>query len=209
MVNRTARAAEVGEKKLFDIANVEVPLVHWADLKRNKDGNREWFRPWTEYHFDAKRLAHKLHLSGVHYGLVISIARGGQVAATIIERELNIRYALSLPVKSYDHQTKSPPQILIPLGSEIVELINAGEFGENILIVDDLADTGDTAEFVLNYLQGLCPKVNFHFVTIYTKGLGRNVIHDFVTEVPQDVWIRQPFDLDYQHAEAISGPEGN
>jgi xanthine phosphoribosyltransferase len=64
--------------------------------------------------------------------------------------------------------------------------------GEDILIVDDLVDTGKTAKVVREML----PKA--HFATVYAKPAGRPMVDTFVTEVSQDTWIYLPWDMDLQ-----------
>ena len=61
--------------------------------------------------------------------------------------------------------------------------------GENVLIVDDLTDTGKTAAIVREML----PKA--HFAAVYAKPKGRPMVDTFITEVSQDTWIYFPWDL--------------
>jgi xanthine phosphoribosyltransferase len=58
--------------------------------------------------------------------------------------------------------------------------------GEGWLVVDDLVDTGRTAEV----LRKLMPKA--HFAVIYAKPLGRPLVDTYVTEICQDTWIYFP-----------------
>jgi xanthine phosphoribosyltransferase len=64
--------------------------------------------------------------------------------------------------------------------------------GANVLIVDDLVDTGRTARIV----RELLPRA--HFATVYAKPLGRALVDTFVTEVSQDTWIYFPWDMGLQ-----------
>ena len=70
--------------------------------------------------------------------------------------------------------------------------------GENILIVDDLTDTGKTAGLV----RAMLPKA--HFATVYAKPKGRPLVDTFVTEVSQDTWIYFPWDLGFTYQEPIA-----
>jgi xanthine phosphoribosyltransferase len=58
-----------------------------------------------------------------------------------------------------------------------------------VLIVDDLVDTGATAKIV----RELLPQA--HFATVYAKPLGRPMVDTFITEVSQDTWIYFPWDM--------------
>jgi xanthine phosphoribosyltransferase len=59
---------------------------------------------------------------------------------------------------------------------------------EGWLVVDDLVDTGRTAEV----LRKLMPKA--HFAVIYAKPLGCPLVDTYVTEICQDTWIYFPWE---------------
>lgn len=61
--------------------------------------------------------------------------------------------------------------------------------GEGFIIVDDLVDTGGTAQMI----RDMYPKA--HFVTIFAKPAGRPLVDDYVVDIPQDTWIEQPWDM--------------
>ena len=75
--------------------------------------------------------------------------------------------------------------------------------GEDILIVDDLTDTGKTAELVRTML----PKA--HFATVYAKPKGRPLVDTFVTGVSQDTWIYFPWDMGFAYQEPITKGPGD
>ena len=72
-----------------------------------------------------------------------------------------------------------------------------GDGGEDILVIDDLVDTGKTAKCVREML----PKA--HFATVYAKPMGSSLIDTYVTAVSQDTWIYFPWDLELQFAPPI------
>ena len=70
--------------------------------------------------------------------------------------------------------------------------------GENVLIIDDLTDTGKTAAIV----RAMMPKA--HFATVYAKPKGRPMVDTFVTEVSQDTWIYFPWDMGFTYQKPIA-----
>jgi xanthine phosphoribosyltransferase len=71
--------------------------------------------------------------------------------------------------------------------ADSVARIGGGQ-GDRVLIVDDLVDTGKTAQIV----RALLPKA--HFAAVYAKPMGRPMVDTFITEVSQDTWIYFPWD---------------
>lgn len=156
--------------------------------------NKDFLVSWEELHRDAKALAWRL-LEAESWQGVVAIARGGLVPAAIVARELEIRVIETVSVSSYDHREQGEVRIL--------RTPPAGDTdGEGWLIVDDLVDTGRTAEVV----RAMMPKA--HFATVYAKPAGRPMVDTFVTEVSQDTWIHFPWDLSPQFVQPIAGLRG-
>jgi xanthine phosphoribosyltransferase len=70
--------------------------------------------------------------------------------------------------------------------------------GKGVLVIDDLTDTGRTAQVV----RKMVPQA--HFATVYAKPQGRPTVDTFVTEVSQDTWIYFPWDLDLAYVAPLS-----
>ncbi|KUJ95625.1 MAG: xanthine phosphoribosyltransferase [Desulfonauticus sp.] len=141
---------------------------------------------WEQLHRDSKALAWRLLEIGP-FERIIAIARGGLVPAAIIARELEIRIVDTVCVASYDWQTQGETKILKEVQAQ----------GENWLIIDDLVDTGKTAQIVRDML----PRA--HFATVYAKPSGRPVVDTYITEVSQDTWILFPWDAEYQFVQPL------
>ena len=148
---------------------------------------------WEELHRNAKALAWKLHEMGPWKGL-IAVTRGGLVPAAIVARELEIRIIETVSVVGYHYDDSKPMQ------QETANIVkhpaNVGD-GEGWLVVDDLVDTGRTADV----LRRLLPKA--HFAAIYAKPMGKPLVDTFVTEVSQDTWIYFPWDIEPQFVQPI------
>jgi len=141
---------------------------------------------WDQFHRDARALAWRLTDAGP-FDAIVCITRGGLVPAAIVARELNLRIIETICVKSYGNPTE---QGELKVLKGVAQSILAGRDGEGrgVLIVDDLVDTGRTAQVV----RALLPRA--HFATVYAKPMGRPLVDTFVTEVSQDTWIYFPWD---------------
>ncbi|MDI9389404.1 MAG: xanthine phosphoribosyltransferase [Synergistota bacterium] len=141
---------------------------------------------WEQVHRDCKALAWRL--VGVQkWERIIGIARGGLIPAAIIARELDVRLVDTVCVSSYTLRTQGEFSILKEIQGD----------GEGWLIIDDLVDTGKTAQVVRRML----PKA--HFAAVYAKPEGRAFVDTFITEVSQDTWILFPWDTETSYAKPI------
>jgi len=144
---------------------------------------------WDQLHRDSKVLAWRL-LEHSFFNGIIAVTRGGLVPAAIIARELDIRLVDTICVSSYDWKDQK---------GEVKVLKDVVGDGEGWLIVDDLVDTGKTAEVIRKRL----PKA--HFATIYAKPAGRPLVDTFIMEVSQDTWILFPWDAESRFVQPIAG----
>ena len=142
---------------------------------------------WDELHRNAKALAWRLLELGPWKGIV-AVTRGGLVPAAIVARELDVRLVDTVCIASYEEKKRGNVRILKGIEGE----------GEGWLIIDDLVDTGRTAEVVRQML----PKA--HFATIYAKPAGRPLVDTYITEVSQDTWILFPWDIEPQFTPPIA-----
>jgi xanthine phosphoribosyltransferase len=144
---------------------------------------------WEELHRNSKALAWRLVEAGPFKGIV-AVTRGGLVPAAVVARELEIRLIDTLCIASYDDVAQGRLSVM--------KTAAAADDGEGWLIIDDLVDTGRTAQEV----RKLLPKA--HFATVYAKPAGRPLVDTFITEVSQDTWILFPWDIEPQFIQPIA-----
>lgn len=90
-------------------------------------GKGKFFLDWDEYIYYINRLIRKIKQSKIKFDSVYGVPRGGLFPATIISHQLDI---------------------------EFVEILNC-RLSRNMLIVDDICDTGETIDS-LNFDKTKC-----------------------------------------------------
>jgi len=132
---------------------------------------------WQEIHQAAQGLAQAIRGDGPWH-MIVAITRGGMVPAAILAAELDIRRIETIAIASYDGQRQETPRVLKACEGS----------GDGCLVVDDIVDTGKTAEIVRTLLPEAC------FVTIYAKPDGAPFIDHCAAKIPQNVWITFPWE---------------
>lgn len=150
---------------------------------------------WFEVHRDAKLLVRKLLDIGTWKGIV-AITRGGLVPATIIAREMEIRYVDTICIATYDEKEMGDVNI-IKIPAEAV-----ADQGEGWLMIDDLVDTGTTMKAARQLLP------NCHVATVYAKTDGMPFVDTFVHEVPQNHWVFFPWDTEPRYVAPLAKEVG-
>lgn len=109
------------------------------------------FVSWEEQYRLARTLALEIRSSGYRPDLVIAIGRGGYIPARILCDLLSIPRLTSVKVEHWGMPAEKEDRAIIrfPLCTTIQ--------GEKVLVVDDVTDTGESMEVVVEYVQGLGP----------------------------------------------------
>ncbi|WP_281745041.1 xanthine phosphoribosyltransferase [Thermanaerovibrio acidaminovorans] len=134
---------------------------------------------WDQLQRECRQLAAELSkLRG--WNRLIAVARGGLVPAALMAQELQIKLVDTVCISSYTLKSQGDLTVLKRPDLEGVD--------ENCLIIDDLVDTGKTAQVV----REMFPQA--YFATVYAKPEGRPLVDKFVTEVSQNTWIIFPWE---------------
>ncbi|MXP56223.1 xanthine phosphoribosyltransferase [Pantoea sp. Mhis] len=133
---------------------------------------------WGMLQIYTRKLAQRL-LPIEQWQGIIAVSRGGLIPASLLARELNIRYVDTVCISSYEHDRQYELKILKHPNGD----------GSGFLIIDDLVDTGNTARVI----RRLYPKA--YFCTIFAKPAGRELVDEYIVDVLQHTWIEHPWDM--------------
>ena len=132
------------------------------------------FYSYDEFSSDIK------NLNPPKFDAILAIARGGLTIAHHLAEKLNIRDIFTINAISYD-KTQKQKEIKI---FNIPELKNY----KNILIVDDISDSGETFIKILNLLKNKYPQINFKTFSIFYKSTSKFKPDFYIKETNE--WIK-------------------
>jgi len=113
---------------------------------------------YNEFIEDLKLLTKKIDYK---FDTIIAIARGGLSIAQLLGEYYNIRNVYSINTIGYNGDKKLD-------NIEIFNIPNLDN-SQNILIVDDIVDSGDTLLLTLNRLREIYPNKEFKSASIFYK----------------------------------------
>lgn len=107
---------------------------------------------------DTKKL---LELFEIEFDTIVAIARGGLTLAQLLSEALDIRNVQSIRTELYDGMQKR----------EDITIHGKCDFAKskNILIVDDIADSGETLKALYNHFTLTYPTLHFKTATLFYK----------------------------------------
>lgn len=140
---------------------------------------------WDRFGSATRELAQEIVDSGFRPEIVIAIARGGLLLAGSLSYALGVKLSDAINVEFYTdvHETLPDPVLLAPM-------LDTGAIeNKQLLVVDDVADSGRTLALVLDLLRGLGAEARS--AVLYTKPSSQ-VDPDF-TWKHTDQWIVFPW----------------
>ena len=115
---------------------------------------------WSQYHNFAQSLAEKILADNKKFDEIVAISRGGLTLGHLLSDLLRIPIS-TITIQSYtDIQTQGELKIIHPLQSDIKN--------KQVLLVDDVSDSGKTLRRAISYLKDFHPK-NVTTVTLFYK----------------------------------------
>ena len=151
---------------------------------------------WKEYYKTVEKLAIQVHESGYKPTLLVGIMRGGAPMIDVLSRVFKLKCAY-LAVESYSGKGVEDEQGNIVFSREMSSI--AKNMGGNILLCDDLSDTGITLNKSVDWLKAYEPikdKIeNIKTATLWKKNKSTFEPDYCAVRLPDNPWIVQPFEV--------------
>lgn len=146
---------------------------------------------WDEYIKLCNDLA--LKVKDENFTAIIAIARGGLIPAQCIAYKTNIKYVYNIGAITYsDDNTALSDDKINFYQTDIGSIRRLKD--QNVLIVDDIADSGRTLDICTKYCKNNILG-NVKIATLYYKPYKSIIKPDFyVMNTINDIWIHFPYD---------------
>jgi len=139
---------------------------------------------YENFREDTKKLMQKVEKFEPE--AIVAIARGGYTLAHAMAEGLHIRDLQSIRTELYDGDQKR----------DELSLFGMCDFGvKRVLVVDDIADSGKTMAFIMEYLTKEFPDVSFASATLFYKKSSLYEPDFWVNEA--DMWIEFFWEKDF------------
>jgi hypoxanthine phosphoribosyltransferase len=146
---------------------------------------------WDQYHRLIEHLAAQLHHCDWGFDQIVALSRGGLRVGDLLSRVFN-RPLVVMAASSYGGDGDRQ-QGELRLGHQLAH--TCARLGPDLLLVDDLADSGATLESACRWLeQELAPR-KLRTAVLWLKGSSSFRPDLWAMELPANPWIQQPFEL--------------
>lgn len=119
---------------------------------------------------------------------IVAVARGGLTLAHCMAEGLNLRDVQSIRTELYDDTIKR----------EEITLIANCDFKDKkrVLVVDDIADSGETLQAVMSFLEKNFKDIEFRSATLFYKNSSSYEPHYWINEANE--WIEFFWENDFE-----------
>jgi uncharacterized protein len=146
---------------------------------------------WNDYHDLIERLSIIIAQSGWQFDAILCLARGGLRVGDTLSRIFDVPLAI-LSTSSY-REGSGTQQGNLNIAKHIT--VSSGELSGNILLLDDLADSGKTLIAVQQHLAASYPKVlTVKTGVLWWKDCSQIKPDFYVQHLLNNPWIHQPFE---------------
>lgn len=141
---------------------------------------------WHRFYTLARRLARQVRDSGYRPDLIVAIGRGGYVPGRILSDWLGLMDLTSFKIEHY-HKTRKEraARVRYPLAADVT--------GRRVLLVDDVADSGETFAVALRHLEEHGPPAEIRSAVLHYKTASSFLPDYYAHKVTAWRWIIYPW----------------
>lgn len=153
---------------------------------------------WEDICQLCKELVKKIKANGYKVDVIVAIARGGWVPARILADLLEVKELYSVKTEHWGMVATITGE------AKITQPLNVKLEGKNVLIVDDVADTGETIKLVKEHVKSMLAK-EIKIAVIDYKKTSKFIPDYYASEMEGWKWIVYPWSLKEDVKGLISG----
>lgn len=142
---------------------------------------------WDNIYTDTNTLYKKIIVKFAP-DIILGISTGGLIPSVILNKLFQSKL-ITHGVQSYNSNLKASTSYIYQNGISICNDYR----DKNILVVDDLSDTGDTFSNISYEL--LTGKNNIKYASLYYKPHTKFIPEFSVLEIPNNIWITFPWEI--------------
>lgn len=143
---------------------------------------------WSEFYRLCGKLHEHISAAGYRPNTIIAIARGGYAPARILADYFGVMNLLSIKIEHYHGPDKLPRAVVrYPLEADISD--------REVLLVDDVSDSGDTFAVALEHLEGCGAPAALRTSVLHHKTTSTFEPDHFAKRIVKWRWITYPWAL--------------
>lgn len=151
------------------------------------NNQKELVFSWEDVYVSCYKICEQIQKKKKCFKTLLAVSRGGLVPAGIISYLLDIKDVRTISIETYSRKTKK---------RNVNEIIQAPNFylfaGKEILVVDDVLDTGKTYAVIRRLMKPILTSSYLSLAVLCHKNIAPHP--DFFSSVEKETWIHFPWE---------------
>lgn len=141
---------------------------------------------WEEVYSLCRRLAQQLRKTNFRIDVIVAIGRGGYIPARILSDMLGIHDLTGFKIEHYQNIHKQQEAVIkYPLSADVN--------GRNVLLVDDVCDSGDTFAIGVEHIRQCGAADEMRTAALHFKTVSKFIPDFYVESVSEWRWLIYPW----------------
>jgi hypoxanthine phosphoribosyltransferase len=141
---------------------------------------------WEEVYSLCREVGLKVRAAGAPIDMIVAIARGGYIPGRLLSDMLGVSDLTSLKIEHY-HAAQKQREALVKYP------LNADINGRNVLLIDDVCDSGDTFAVAVEHLRRSGIPNSLHTAAMQLKTVSEFVPDHYAGTIGEWRWIIYPW----------------
>ncbi len=146
---------------------------------------------WSDLDAWAATIAGKVHAAGHPPDAIVGLTRGGWIPARLVADHLGVKRLLALQTAHWGVTATRDGH------AALTERLSASLEGANVLVVDDITDTGESLALAVEHVRSLGRPARLETATCLHITHSKFVPTYYAEEVPADRWVWVVFPWTY------------
>lgn len=150
-----------------------------------------WTLDWKEITNFCETIAHQVVEAELEVSMIVGVSRGGLIPATMLAHLLDVRRVGSFQLGSYEAGIQGAIQDL----EDKNHLVTSIERAQNVLVVDDIVDSGATLNYLRSRFWPQGCKLAYAALTCKCHKAPEGSWPDFVgVQIYEPTWVEFPWE---------------
>lgn len=144
------------------------------------------FITWEEVYNLCHQLARQLRKTNFRIDVIVAIGRGGYVPGRVLSDMLGINDLTGFTMEHYQGAYKQHEAF-------VKSPLNADVNGRNVLLIDDVCDSGDTFEIGIEHIRHSSAVNEMRTAALHHKSVSKYIPDFYAEEVNEWRWLIYPW----------------
>lgn len=147
---------------------------------------------WHDINFCLSAIKDKLKADNFIPDIIIAVGRGGLIPGTLLAYKMDVGIVINYAIKTYSNQNTQTEDLWV------IQSPNEGFSdyrNKNILVVDDLSDSGNSLKYIADQLTNQYHLENIKTATLCIKDKTGFIPDYYIQKYPSDTWLVFPWEV--------------